>query len=203
MRRYVTNLRERTRELGPRYAVLAPVRRAAELVQHRTERELLRIEGDRGVLGLAHRAWRDHAPEVNREHWGGWDWQHRGEEWTPSEAWKQGLVDEVLLPTIPPGGTVLEIGPGAGRWTAVLAPRADRLVVVDLDARILERCRETLGPLADRVELHLGDGSSLAMLGDAEVDAVWSFDVWVHIAPLGQQAYLAELARVLRKPGTC
>ena len=33
-----------------------------------------------------------------------------GEEWTASEAWKASLVSEVLEPTMPAGGTILEIG---------------------------------------------------------------------------------------------
>ena len=35
----------------------------------------------------------------------------------------------------------------------------------------------------------------------ASVDAVWSFDVFVHVAPGGQAGYLSEIARVLRPGG--
>ena len=33
------------------------------------------------------------------------------------------------------------------------------------------------------------------------MDAVWSFDVFVHVAPLDQVGYLGEIARVLRPGG--
>ena len=36
---------------------------------------------------------------------------------------------------------------------------------------------------------------------DASVDVVWSFDVFVHFAPLDTAGYMAEVARVLRPGG--
>ncbi len=33
------------------------------------------------------------------------------------------------------------------------------------------------------------------------MDAIWSFDVFVHVAPLDQAGYLDEIARVLRPGG--
>jgi SAM-dependent methyltransferase len=196
---HLDNARRRLRDFGPAYVVLAPIRRAAQIIDARIEQRQLTIEGRRGVLGEAHRAWRDHAPQVNKERWGGWDWSRHGEEWTISADWKQALIADVLLPTIPEGGTVLEIGPGAGRWTEVLSLRADKLIAVDLDERILEHCRDHLGA-PDNVEFMLTTGSALPDVRDHSVDAIWSFDVFVHIAPIDQDTYLAEFARVL-KPG--
>ena len=123
-----------------------------------------------------------------------------GEEWTASEEWKQALVDEVLLPTIPAGGTVVEIGPGGGRWSVLLAPRSERLVLVDVAQRPLDLVAERLRD-AGNVEYVLTDGSAVAGVADASVDAVWSFDVFVHVAPGDQAGYLAEIARVLRPGG--
>ena len=117
LKHYLDNARRRLSEFGPAYVVLAPIRRAAQIIDARIEQHQLVIEGRRGVLGEAHRAWRDDAPEVNKERWGSWDWSRHGEEWTISADWKQALIADVLLPTIPEGGTVLGIGPGAGRWT--------------------------------------------------------------------------------------
>ena len=73
------------------------------------------------MLGPAHRGWSGNSAVENRDRWERWDWTSLGEEWSASPEWKQGLVDDVLLPNIPPGGTVLEIGPGGGRWSEVLA----------------------------------------------------------------------------------
>jgi SAM-dependent methyltransferase len=190
----------RLRQFGPRYVAADVALRAARRIGDRAEDTMLDIEGASGVFGPAHRAWRDNSAGENRARWNRWDWSRLGEEWTASEAWKQALVDEVLLPTVPAGGTVVEIGPGGGRWSVVLAPRSARLVLVDVAQRPLDLVAERLRD-AGNVECVLTDGSAIAGVADATVDAVWSFDVFVHIAPGDQAGYLSEIARVLRPGG--
>jgi SAM-dependent methyltransferase len=192
--------RARSRELGPRYALLAAAHGAARRAGVRLEDALLRIEGEAGVLGPAHRAYRAHSPAENRDRWTGWDWSAGGEEWTESPEWKASLVEHVLVPGIPAGGTVLEVGPGAGRWSEHLRERAERLVLVDVTERALDLCRERFGD-DPRVSYALSSGSDLPGVDDASVDAVWSFDVFVHVAPLDVAGYLSEIARVLRPGG--
>jgi SAM-dependent methyltransferase len=160
----------------------------------------LEREQARGVLGPAHRAWKGNSPDDNQDRWTRWDWAGLGEEWSASPEWKQGLIDDVMLRVIPAGGTVLEIGPGAGRWSVVLAPRAERLVLADVTPRVLELCRERLGD-RDEVRYVLSSGSDLPGVEEGSVDAIWSFDVFVHVAPLDQARYLDEIARVLRPGG--
>jgi len=196
----LTALVRRVRHFGPRYLAADVALRTVRRVGERMEDTLLDIEGERGVFGPAHRAWRDNSAEENRERWNRWDWSKLGEEWTASEPWKQALVDEVLLPTIPAGGTVVEIGPGGGRWSVVLQPRVDRLILVDVAQRPLDLVRERLDGAAN-VDYVLTDGSALTGVLDASVDAVWSFDVFVHVAPADQAAYLDEIARVLGPGG--
>jgi ubiquinone/menaquinone biosynthesis C-methylase UbiE len=190
----------RMRQFGPRYVAADVALRIARRIGERAEDTMLDIEGTRGVFGPAHRAWRDNSAGENRARWNRWDWSLLGEEWTASEAWKQALVDEVLLPTIPARGTVLEIGPGGGRWSVLLAARSERLVLVDVAQRPLDLVAERLRDVGN-VEYLLTDGSALTGVADASVDAVWSFDVFVHIAPGDQAAYLAEIARVVRPGG--
>jgi SAM-dependent methyltransferase len=196
----LTALTHRMRRFGPRYVAAEAGLRAARRVSERMEDALLEIEGERGVFGPAHRAWRDNSSAENRQRWNRWDWSRMGEEWTASEEWKQALVDEVLLPTIPPGGTVVEIGPGGGRWSVLLQPRSERLILVDVAQRPLDLVAERLGA-AGNVECVLTDGSAIAGVADRSVDAVWSFDVFVHVAPGDQAGYLSEIARVLRPGG--
>jgi SAM-dependent methyltransferase len=191
---------ERARREGALPALAHGARRARRAVGERVVDLRLEREQARAELGPAHRAWRGNSAGDNEQRWTGWDWSARGEEWTASPDWTQALIDDVLLPTIPPGGTVLEIGPGGGRWSAVLAPRAERLVLVDVTPRVLELCRERLGDLP-HVAYVRSHGSDLPGVADGSVDAVWSFDVFVHVAPLDQAGYLAELARVLRPGG--
>jgi ubiquinone/menaquinone biosynthesis C-methylase UbiE len=181
------------KELGPVHAVLLLVREAIDDV-------LLSIEGRRGVLGPAHRSHQDHSAERNRDTWSGWDWGALGEEWTQSEEWKRALVAEILRPTMPPGGTLLEIGPGAGRWTEFLVEQADRVILVDVSSRVLDLCRDRFGD-GNSMTYIANDGSDLPGVTNESVDGVWSFDAFVHIGPLDLASYLAEMARVLRPGG--
>jgi SAM-dependent methyltransferase len=150
------------------------------------------------VLGPAHRRWR--APTDHRRYWSAYDWSGLGDEWNASPEWKQALIDEVLARWIPDGVTVLEIGPGAGRWSQALAERAPRLVLVDVSERPLELCRERFAG-EERVRCVISSGGDLPGVEDGSIGAVWSFDVFVHVAPRDQAAYLGEIARVLAPGG--
>jgi ubiquinone/menaquinone biosynthesis C-methylase UbiE len=157
-------------------------------------------EQERCILGPAHVRWGDHSAAENRSRWSRWDWSTKGEEWNTSIEWKQALIDDVLKRWIPAGVAVLEIGPGAGRWTEVLAPRAPRLILVDVSERPLELCRQRFAD-ASNIAYVLSSGSDLPTVPDRSIDAIWSFDVFVHIAPCDQAAYLTEIARVLAPGG--
>jgi ubiquinone/menaquinone biosynthesis C-methylase UbiE len=160
----------------------------------------LEREQRQGFLGPAHRRWCDNSALENRERWTRWDWTQGGEEWNASPEWKQALIDEVLLARIPADNVVLEIGPGAARWSAVLQPRARRLILVDVSERPLALCRQRF-EAQENVEYVLSSGNDLPGIADSSVDAIWSFDVFVHVAPADQAGYLAEVARVLRPGG--
>jgi SAM-dependent methyltransferase len=157
-------------------------------------------EQRRGVMGPAHIGWRGNSPADNRQRWSDYDWSGYGEEWNASSEWKRTLIEDVLARWIPAGTVTLEIGPGAGRWSEALATRASRLVLVDVSERPLELCRERLK--AERhVEYVLSSGNDLPGVESGSVDAVWSFDVFVHVAPRDQAVYLEEIARVLAPDG--
>jgi SAM-dependent methyltransferase len=160
----------------------------------------LEHEHRRGVLGPAHRAWEGNSATDNRSRWTDWDWSSHGEEWTLSAEWKQALIDEVLLARMPAGGVILEIGPGGARWSAVLQPQSRRLILVDVSDRPLELCR-TRFAAAENVEYVLSSGNDLPGVAGSSVDAIWSFDVFVHVAPLDQAGYLSEISRVLLPGG--
>lgn len=161
------------------------------------DRRLTR-EQRRGVLGPAHRGWRP--PVDHGRYWSDYDWHGRGEEWTASADWKEGLVQEVLVRWVPAGAAVLEIGPGAGRWTEALSERASRLVLVDVSERPLQLCRERFGD-DERIEYVRSSGSDLPGVEDGSIEAVWSFDVFVHLPPDVQAGYLSEISRVLAPGG--
>lgn len=159
------------------------------------------LEQQRGVLGPAHLRWRGNSPDDNRRRWSTYDWRGRGEEWSASPEWKRALIDDVLECWIPRNAAVLEIGPGAGRWSEVLVSRASKLVLVDVSQLLLDMCRERFRDYVS-IEYVLSTGSDLPGVQDGSIDAVWSFDVFVHLAPRDQAAYLSEIGRVLAPGGT-
>jgi ubiquinone/menaquinone biosynthesis C-methylase UbiE len=207
----VRTYRSRWEQFGPLYATLSPLRRLASVsagglasTADAIEGRLLEIEGAHGVLGPAHAGYSGHSSETNRAIWSGWDWSKGGEEWNDAgepEEWKAALIDEVLLPYLGDARSVLEIGPGAGRWSEVIQPRAERLVLVDITEATLDVCRERLEDPAN-VEYVLSAGASFPEVQGGSMDRVWSFDVFVHIAPVDVASYLADVERVLRPGGT-
>jgi SAM-dependent methyltransferase len=182
------------RRLGSR------ARRGLVRLGHGVEDARLGAEQRRLELGPAHRAWRGNSAAVNRDRWSAWDWSRAGEEWTASPEWKAALIADVLERLLPARGVLLEIGPGAGRWSRALLPRATRLILVDVSERPLELCRQAFAGEA-RVDYVLSTGCDLPGVATASVGAVWSFDVFVHVAPVDQAGYLREIGRVLEPGG--
>lgn len=97
--------------------------------------------------------------------------------------------------------TVLEIGCGVGRITRVLATRSRRVVALDISEEMLARARHH-NPDLDNVEWFLGDGTSLAGIADASVDACVSVVVLQHLPdPELTLGYVREVGRALRPDG--
>lgn len=139
----------------------------------------------------------------NLEVWERWDWSQEGDEWSASWGGTEALWQTVLLPRIHafvPTGTILEIGPGYGRWTQYLKDLCDRLLVVDLTPQCIDHCRERFAG-AENISYHVNDGSSLEMIDDRSIDFVFSFDSLVHAEADVLDAYLAQLARKLKPDG--
>ncbi len=140
--------------------------------------------------------------DENRERWNAYDWKAGGEEWTPDETWRKAVVSHAIEPWVAEGSSVLEIGPGGGRWTAeLLARRPGRLIGVDIAEACVEQCAERFKD-ESAAEFHLGNGADLGMVEDESVDCVWSFDVFVHIERPEVAAYFSEFRRVM-KPDAC
>lgn len=139
-----------------------------------------------------------------------WDreysWPEDGDEWNgqagfcgqPYEAWKQALVEHFLVPRLAPDATLLEVGPGHGRWSEFIAGHCAKAYLADLSTSCLEHCRRLFGD--DGVEYVSTDGHSLTQVPDATIDFAWSYDCFVHIGPHDTAGYLRDLRRVL-KPG--
>lgn len=141
-----------------------------------------------------------------------WDqehhWSGNGDEWdgqarmcgVPYAAWKQSLIDAFLLPNISPETDIVEIAPGHGRWSEVIAGDCKSLTLVDLSPSCIAFCQIRLagkGPISYRVT----DGKTLPGVADGSIDFVWSFDSFVHMSAEVISAYLSEMQRVLRPGG--
>ncbi len=93
---------------------------------------------------------------------------------------------------------MLEIGPGFGATTRVLAGRLGHLDVLELEPRYCEKLRAELG---DAVTVTEGDATQLPY-GDGTFSAVLCFTMLHHIPSRSlQDGAFAEIARVLRPGG--
>jgi len=147
---------------------------------------------------------------LNREMWNWYNWQSGGEEWTQEakryknldpNLWKKSLINKMILKYIKKGSTILEIGPGAGRWTEVLLTISDRMLIVDISERALELCKEKFKAYSN-IEYYLINDPKLDFIRDNSIDYIWSYDVFVHINPTDIEKYIAEFQQIL-KPNGC
>jgi len=128
--------------------------------------------------------------------WSGWDWSKDGDEWSNSNEWKMSLVTHVLEPNIPSGSRVLEIGPGAGRWTEFLAQRAARLYLVDLTKESITRCKTRFASFTS-ICYFVNNGQNLSFIQPDSIDRIWSWDVFVHIRGSDVDRYLSQFCTIL------
>jgi ubiquinone/menaquinone biosynthesis C-methylase UbiE len=132
-----------------------------------------------------------------------WDWSTGGEEWSTWWGGTPSLWYGALLPRIHPflpAPTVLEIAPGFGRWTQYLKDLAGKLILVDLAEKCIEHCQARFAD-ANNIDYHVNDGRSLAMIPDASVDFVFTWDSLVHADMDIIDDYVVELARILTPNG--
>ncbi len=120
-----------------------------------------------------------------------------------SSPWWARRVRDKLVPWgldgVELGPRVLEVGPGFGATTRLLAPQASSLTVLELEQRYCERIRSELG---DGVEVVQGDATEMPF-EDGRFSAVLCFTMLHHIPVREQQdRALSEIARVLSPGGT-
>lgn len=94
------------------------------------------------------------------------------------------------------GEEVLEVGPGLGVTTRLLAERVPRLTALEIDRRYVDRLRRELD-----VEIRHGDAADMPF-SDASFTGVVCFTMLHHVpAPELQDRLFAEAFRVLRPGG--
>lgn len=182
-------IRELTAANGYRWTVQHVLLKASRRAEKHLEARQRALEVARELPGINTR-------DRNLRVWDEWDWSQSGEEWTPTAEWKASLVECVLRPSLDGRKRIVEIGPGGGRWTEHIQPIAEELTLVDLAPACIEQCQRRFAA-CENIAYHVNSGSDLSMLSDSSVDAVWSFDAFVHIGPPEVRAYVQEFARVL------
>lgn len=135
--------------------------------------------------------------ETNKEVWTNWDWGAGGEEWTQSPEWKHSLIQNVLSKYIPRGGHIMEIGPGAGRWTSTLIEMAAEFSAVDLAEPCVRLCKQKFASWPN-ARFYVGNGKDLSDIAENSIDSLWSFDVFVHINFTEAASYVREFRRVMK-----
>ncbi|HEV7267385.1 MAG TPA: metalloregulator ArsR/SmtB family transcription factor [Falsiroseomonas sp.] len=165
----------------------------ARLVLARLPEEDPRLAADRRAAARLAADRAREASEAFRRH--GMDWDEMRALGLPA-----GAIEQALLAALPPRlGALLDIGTGTGRLLELVAPRAERVLGVDMSRDMLALARARLAErgLADRVAVRQADMYRLPF-ADAGFDAV-ALQMVLHYAE-DPPAALAEAARVL-KPG--
>jgi len=185
---------------GLYYSSLYAMRWLTDRTRDFLDRCLVAVERRKGLVEPWTIGARRYTSTDNKQLWNSYDWSKRGEEWTKTPEWKEAVVTRFLLPNVPEGASVLEIGPGGGRWTEILQRRAKHLSVVDVSEQAIQLCRERFRTCSN-IDYFVGTGSTLP-LADSSVEVVWSYDVFVHVNPLDARGYFREFRRVLKPGGT-
>jgi SAM-dependent methyltransferase len=118
-----------------------------------------------------------------------------------SGAWRRSVERELLpwgVGELELGDDVLEIGPGFGATTRVLARACSSLTLLELDERYCAHLREQLG---ETVGIVHGDATAMPF-ADGRFSAVVCFTMLHHLPSReAQDRLFAEVARVLRPGG--
>ena len=101
-----------------------------------------------------------------------------------------------LLARVQPGEHVLDLGCGAGEFSAALAAAGAQPIGVDIAAEALRRAAAR----APELDLRLWREGEPLPLDDGSVDTVWAGEVIEHVVDVAP--WLSEVRRVMRPRGT-
>ena len=150
-----------------------------------------------------------HSVEANKKLWNDYyDWSNSGEEWTQEvkkykgidpKKWKDELVKNMMQKYLTKDSTILEIGPGGGRWTSILKEISNNLILADISPKCLDICKERFAD-SEHIKYNLIE-NDLSFIEDSSIDYIWSYDVFVHINPSIIKKYVEEFQRILKPNG--
>lgn len=106
------------------------------------------------------------------------------------------IRDHFLLPYVPREATVVEIGPGGGRWTRYML-HVNKLYAVDFYQELLDELKSNFS--SENLVFVKNNGTDFPGIPDESVDFLFSFDVFVHLDVEIIDEYLRNM-RALLKP---
>lgn len=113
------------------------------------------------------------------------------------DAWKQHVREDLVPPALDGlelGSHALEVGPGFGPATEVLAQRVAALTALEIDPVLAARLRDRMG---GRVDVVGGDGTAMPF-GDESFSSAACFTMLHHVPSAeAQDRLFAEVRRVL------
>jgi ubiquinone/menaquinone biosynthesis C-methylase UbiE len=147
--------------------------------------------------------WNGYSQQWDRSY--GQRYTHLGDEWNDDGTMSRERDDNYFRMYagrfLRPDMTVLEVGPGGGKWTVRIAPLVKKVLVLDVAEAMLDRTRARCDALGiSNVEYIHSNGTDFRPVPSGSVDMFFSYDVFVHIALEDTFPYAGEIARVL-KPG--
>ena len=105
------------------------------------------------------------------------------------------LRDHFVKPYVSPAATIVEIGPGGGRWTRYLLS-AQRIYAVDYHQELLDELRR--GFDRPNITFVKNNGDDFPGVPDGAADLVFSFGCFVHLDVDIIERYLANMRRLLK-----
>jgi ubiquinone/menaquinone biosynthesis C-methylase UbiE len=132
----------------------------------------------------------------------GSNYSHLGEEWNDdgtAERSRDSFYFKIYAERFINLNTIaLEVGPGGGKWTVLMAPKVKKLIALDVADEMLKRTKERCeSQNISNVEYILSDGVGFTDVPDESIDFFFSRDVFVHIAMEDTFIYAQEMNRVL------
>jgi len=147
----------------------------------------------------------------NRTRWGqraGWETQdHYGYRWGGGHAQTVGNLAKFADTFLRPWTSgrydlnILELSPGAGRFSSELLRYASRMTLVDMSPDCIEVCRERFRYLPTTINYQVNDGTSLTVVDDVPFDLIACFDSMVHMHPTVIEGYVHQMAELVRSDG--
>jgi len=106
--------------------------------------------------------------------------------------------DHFLKPNLSPDTTVLEIGPGGGRWTRYMLG-VKKIYAVDYHSELLNELKRNLG--SRNIEFVKNNGNDFPGIPDGSIDFLFSFGTFVHLDLDIIEQYLKNMLRILKPSG--